>query len=158
METLYRKVSVSERLPEKEGKYYIIDITGELNKAPFRGDEFHSWQPSKYWLEEIPDNTQPQPTEKLPSKLLREYFKNTPREQVLKDWESTSDYDNVNSPKVLELFEAGKGEIDVEKLAEEFSNKIHAGKYDHYEAGQQIGRLEGFIEGFKKAMELNSNQ
>src|SRR5690606_19742582 len=47
---------------------------------------------------------------KLPSELLKEYFKNTPREQVLKDWESTSDYDNVNSPKVLELFEGGDGE------------------------------------------------
>lgn len=48
---------------------------------------------------------------KLPSELLKDYFKNTPREQVLKDWESTAEYDNVNSPKVLELFEGGEGEI-----------------------------------------------
>lgn len=26
---------------------------------------------------------------------LREYFKNTPREQVLKDWEKTKEHDNV---------------------------------------------------------------
>ena len=42
---------------------------------------------------------------KLPSELLKEYFKNTPREQVLQDWESTVYLDNTNSPKIRELFE-----------------------------------------------------
>lgn len=31
---------------------------------------------------------------------LKKYFKENSREQVLKDWEKTKIYDNVNSPKV----------------------------------------------------------
>lgn len=51
---------------------------------------------------------------KLPSELLKEYFKNTPREQVLKDWENTAHLDDVNSPKVSELFEGWEGENELE--------------------------------------------
>ena len=42
--------------------------------------------------------------------LLKEYFKNTPREQVLKDWESTAYLDNTSSPKIREFFEGGEEE------------------------------------------------
>lgn len=45
---------------------------------------------------------------KTVSESLKEYFRNTPREQVVKDWESVSEFDNVNSPKVSELFEGGE--------------------------------------------------
>ena len=31
---------------------------------------------------------------------LKKYFDETPKEQVLKDWEETKIYDNVNSPTV----------------------------------------------------------
>lgn len=31
---------------------------------------------------------------------LKKYFDETPKEQVLKDWEETKGYDNVNSPTV----------------------------------------------------------
>lgn len=48
--------------------------------------------------------------QKTVSESLKEYFKNTPKEQVIKDWESVSEFDNVNSPKVSELFEGGDGE------------------------------------------------
>ena len=55
MKTKFTKVAVSERLPSKDNKYFVIDITGELNKVPFRDAEFHSWQPIHFWLEESPD-------------------------------------------------------------------------------------------------------
>lgn len=55
MKTKFTKVEVSERLPEKHGKYLVIDITGEIHKVPFLDDEFYSWQPVKFWLEESPD-------------------------------------------------------------------------------------------------------
>lgn len=92
---------------------------------------------------------------KLPSELLKEYFKNTPREQVLKDWESTAYLDNANSPKIRELFEGGEGEkeIDIEKMAKEALKFQHKNIQD-----RMIDFVLGFEEGFKKAMELNSNQ
>lgn len=34
---------------------------------------------------------------------LKKYFSQTPKEQVLKDWEETKSYDNVNSPTVRQL-------------------------------------------------------
>ena len=91
METLYRKAILN-----------IVDRCFHMYASDYRKEAKES---AIEMLEEIPDNTQPQPTEKLPSELLREYFKNTPREQVLKDWESTAHLDDVNSPKVSELFE-----------------------------------------------------
>ncbi len=42
---------------------------------------------------------------------LKEYFRNTPKDQVIKDWESVSEFDNVNSPKVSELFEGGMADV-----------------------------------------------
>ena len=47
---------------------------------------------------------------KTVSQSLKEYFKITTKEQVIKDWESVSEFDNVNSPIVSELFEGGDGE------------------------------------------------
>lgn len=42
------------------------------------------------------------------TKELIEYFKNTSREQVLKDWESTREFDNVKSPTIEEQLRAMK--------------------------------------------------
>ena len=36
---------------------------------------------------------------------LKEYFENTPAEQIKKDWDATSKYDQVNSPTVDEFLE-----------------------------------------------------
>ncbi len=35
---------------------------------------------------------------------LKKYFDETPKEQVLKDWEETEIYDNVNSPTIEQLY------------------------------------------------------
>ena len=59
METLYRKVAVSERLPKINGNYFTdkyrsFYFSQEVNK--FMDDEGDFIYP-KYWLEEIPDPT-----------------------------------------------------------------------------------------------------
>ena len=59
METLYRKVAVSERLPKINGnyltdKYRSFYFSQEVNK--FMDDEGDFIYP-KYWLEPIPDTT-----------------------------------------------------------------------------------------------------
>lgn len=42
---------------------------------------------------------------------LKKYFDETPKEQVVKDWEETKIYDNVNSPTVEQfLLHATVGE------------------------------------------------
>lgn len=64
---------------------------------------------------------------KLPSELLKEYLKNTPREQVLKDWESTAEHDSVDSPKVLELFE-GRNEENQIYTKEDVEKAYRAGE------------------------------
>ena len=53
---------------------------------------------------------------KTVTESLKEYFKNTPKEQVIKDWESVSEFDNVNSPKVSELFEGEDENEDFTKV------------------------------------------
>lgn len=59
METLYRKVAVSERLPKEEGDYFFKERGGfdfkletyRVSKEKFFRNNFN------YWLEEIPDPT-----------------------------------------------------------------------------------------------------
>lgn len=59
METIYKKVLVSERLPEKEGDHFVyskyLGENGELKKhcSWFNGKEFSFIDP-EYWLEEQP--------------------------------------------------------------------------------------------------------
>lgn len=76
---------------------------------------------------------------KLPSELLKEYFENTPREQVLKDWESTAHLDDVNSPKVIKLFEGGdenngwikiESEVDLPKEVDQYWFASHNNKIE----------------------------
>lgn len=62
METLYRKVAVSERLPKDSGYYFAIDSLGHREYPYFDNDE-NKWESiweTVYWLEPIPD-----PTDKL---------------------------------------------------------------------------------------------
>ena len=61
METLYRKVAVSERLPLKSGFYFTYTKSGRKKTIWFMNEKFSYVSPSyspDYWLEEIPDNTQ----------------------------------------------------------------------------------------------------
>lgn len=59
METLYRKVAVSERLPKDYGFYFIISINGVQKSYWFNGVKFFVDEniSVKYWLEEIPENS-----------------------------------------------------------------------------------------------------
>lgn len=59
METLYRKVAVSERLPKDSGFYFIISANGAQKNYWFNGVMFFVDEniSVNYWLEEIPDNS-----------------------------------------------------------------------------------------------------
>ena len=60
METLYRKIAVSERYPEKTGHYFTYSESGVKKIVWFMGGDFAYVKPSyspDYWLEEIPDPT-----------------------------------------------------------------------------------------------------
>lgn len=61
----------------------------------------------------------------------------------------------ITYPEFIKLFECGEGEkeIDIEKMAKEALKFQHKNIQD-----RMIDFLLGFEEGFKKAMELNSNQ
>ena len=59
METLYRKVAVSERMPDKSGFYFTYSSSGVKKTIWFMNDKFSYVSPSynpEFWLEEIPDN------------------------------------------------------------------------------------------------------
>ena len=56
METLYRKVAVSERMPEKIGTYMCMLGSGQLGNYDFLGDKFES-SAVKYWFESVPNPT-----------------------------------------------------------------------------------------------------
>lgn len=61
METLYRKVAISERLPKKAGFYFTIATSGVKTNQWFMNGKFSYESPSyipTWWLEEIPDNSQ----------------------------------------------------------------------------------------------------
>ena len=95
---------------------------------------------------------------KLPSELLKEYFKNTPREQVLKDWESTSDYDNVNSPKVLELFKGGDGDSNGWiKIESESDLPKEVGDYWAVWKDGEVGRKQFFCRTVKNIYSPKGN-
>lgn len=58
--TKYRKVEVSERLPQVEKWFHVIGEDGNVDLCPFRFNEFFATdtigqREVKYWLEEIPD-------------------------------------------------------------------------------------------------------
>ena len=61
METLYRKVAVSERLPEKPSFNFIKYTCGSTDSAFFsiKENKFYARRKDiEFWLEEIPDNSQ----------------------------------------------------------------------------------------------------
>lgn len=57
MKTKYIKVSVSERLPEKEGWYFIIHHNPIRSKAKYIPEykRFYGYSDIDFWLEEVPD-------------------------------------------------------------------------------------------------------
>ena len=60
METLYRKVAISERMPDKSGFYFTYSSSGVKKTIWFMNDKFSYVSPSynpDYWLEEVPDPT-----------------------------------------------------------------------------------------------------
>ena len=57
IETMYRKVALSERLPKKIGFYFIISANGIKRSYWFNGSKFftdENVRVIKYWLEETP--------------------------------------------------------------------------------------------------------
>jgi len=38
-------------------------------------------------------------------KDLEDYFKNTPREKVLEDWAKSKEFDNINSPLMIDYIQ-----------------------------------------------------
>ena len=56
MKTLYRKVAVSERLPEKDGEYFCIIRSGKCGNYDLFNNKFDSLLIT-HWLEEVPDPT-----------------------------------------------------------------------------------------------------
>ena len=77
----------------------------------------------------------------------------------LKKWIVQSGTENkteLTYPEFIKLFEGGEGEkYDLEALAEESVNEVHPDNSDYL--FREVYK-EFFKEGFKKAMELNSNQ
>ena len=59
METLYRKVAVSERLPKESSYYLCKTVFGSDEYVYFNISDlqFESIEEIKFWLEEIPDTT-----------------------------------------------------------------------------------------------------
>lgn len=55
MKTIYIKVPVSERLPEKSGDNFIIDPNGKKAIGLFIYEEFQRLVTPEYWLDEKPD-------------------------------------------------------------------------------------------------------
>lgn len=60
---------------------------------------------------------------------LQNYFNNTSGEQIAKDWESTSEFDNINSPTIEEFIEHSNYFIELEQcppdlIQESFVNNI----------------------------------
>ncbi|WP_126654092.1 hypothetical protein [Chryseobacterium aureum] len=56
MKTKYIKVSVSDRLPETAGNYYIINSIGTKQIEYFNGRRLtESFIEPEYWLQEVPD-------------------------------------------------------------------------------------------------------
>ena len=71
METLYRKVAVSDRLPQSSGYYWIEDVVGEMKSAwylpkekKFGVSSLGKKEIAKYWLEPVKSKSPPQ-VEKL---------------------------------------------------------------------------------------------
>ncbi|WBS75667.1 hypothetical protein PF438_04065 [Elizabethkingia meningoseptica] len=62
MKTKYVKVPVSERLPEKEGKYQCITKSGNFKYVSFSGvfiyEPFYEEEELEYWLEEKEDHSE----------------------------------------------------------------------------------------------------
>lgn len=58
METLYRKVAVSERKPKSSGFYWIENIVGEMKSSHYESLlEMFTGDYANFWLEPIPDPT-----------------------------------------------------------------------------------------------------
>lgn len=49
---MFKKVSVKERLPDKEGEYFVVLSTGAFSVSYFK-DRFNTLRKVNYWLEEI---------------------------------------------------------------------------------------------------------
>lgn len=67
METIYRKVAVSEK-PKIEKWYHVINVDGNVDLCPFRKNEFFftdtiGQREVKFWLEEIPQTIKSDNTE-----------------------------------------------------------------------------------------------
>lgn len=103
MKTKYIAVPVSERLPEKEGKYQCITKSGNFKYVSFSGvfiyEPFYEEEELEYWLEEVPDHSEEM------EEMLNEIFL---------ELDSLWDHEHNNS-----VF----GVIDVKKIAE-LLNKV----------------------------------
>lgn len=72
MKTKYIKVAVSERLPEKEGKYFLwvdnpnargleseeLSMAYNMENKHFKEGEFQTFYETTHWLQEVPDREQ----------------------------------------------------------------------------------------------------
>lgn len=62
---------------------------------------------------------------------LKEYFKNTPREEVLRGWAEAKKNSAKNSPKVKDFIKAVELEETWDCIMEEFENYLEGTKYDN---------------------------
>lgn len=66
---------------------------------------------------------------------LKEYFDNTPLDQIKKNWESTAVFDQIDSPSVESYLADSKHWIDIGKLqlktsSESFINNFKSPNFD----------------------------
>lgn len=97
--------------------------------------KLHEWEKKPNFLEE-----------------LKEYFDNTPREQILKDWEKTSVYDsgNVTADKFINFLEQRRKVIEStnsEIPADDFV--LETNELEEDEAVKLVNKLLEFQEGLK---------
>lgn len=142
MNTLYRKVLCSERLPDDvnyhdtddgpcyyyNGRWY--DEYGPLTFTP------------EWWLEEVV--TLGGSNEDVVYWIIITFLRGMSPEKQKEITKSLLSRGMIDLPTNEEI----------EKMADEFSNEIKTGQFEYFESGVQEGREEGFIKGFKSCLEI----
>ena len=75
--------------------------------------------------------------EKSMYEKLKDYFENTPKEQIEKDWKETEKYDEVG-PTVKEFI--GMSTLDLDKIEERIDKMLEEDKVEIYTGGRVVGK------------------
>jgi hypothetical protein len=87
-------IKTSERLPDKEGRYFIIMRKCKDIKTFFNNEiDNNYWKRNvEEWLDESEDETS---TKNRILNELKNYFSNTPQDKILEDWKKSEELGNI---------------------------------------------------------------